>query len=580
MKKLKYSGLMLAIVLGAINASALVAPDNMIEAPQPDGSTVLIRQTGDAFNHKVYSADGYLLTVDADGYYVFAGLDDSGQLCPTAIRAINVGQRSSLETEKIQALDQERIMSAMVEMQTKPGAKQRVLHTRGPGLSTTRFPSKGEGKSIVVLVEYADNSFTIPNPKEYYEELLNGEDFSDNGAYGSVRKYFIDNSEGAFSPHFDVYGPVKLPREMKYYGQDGYWGTDENAYMMAVEACELLDDEVDFSQYDYNGDGMIDNVYIFYAGYGQQDSGIANAVWPHSWDIDYGTYATYFFDGVRLNHYACSNELRKKDNKPDGIGPFCHEFSHVMGLPDLYQTDTTLGTAYTPESWSIIASGSYNNMSRTPAGYSGYERYALDWIEPDTFVEEGEYILPSLQSSNKAFIVQTSKENEYFIIENRQREGWDSFLPGHGLLVWHIDFDLDVWDYNEVNNNPKHQRVDIVEADPSSTTHAKDCFPGRSNVTSFTSTGKPAFVDWSGKPVGIDITDIKELENGDVSFNVSFVQEAGVHVIDKDFVSGDCTVYNLTGTRLGLFKELDKTVLTPGIYIVVSASGESRKIRL
>ena len=251
-----------------------------------------------------------------------------------------------------------------------------------------------------------------------------------------------------------------------------------------------------------------------------------------------------------------------------------------MGLPDLYQTSSVLGAAYTPESWSIIASGSYNNKSRTPAGYSAFERYALEWIEPLTFDEEGEYILPSLQSSNKAYLVKTDKENEYFIIENRQREGWDAFLPGHGLLVWHIDFDQYLWDYNEVNNDPKHQRVDIVEADPSSNTHAKDCFPGRSNITSFTSNGNPAFVAWDGKPVGIDITEIKELENGDVSFNVKFVGQAGIHIIDKEPVSANSTVYNLNGTKVGTFRDLDKSSLLPGLYIVVSENGEARKIRL
>ena len=568
----------------AIPAKAVVASPGIIEASQPDGSTVRIQMTGDAHNHLIYSEDGYLLTSNEEGFYVFADVDSQGRPFATSIKAVNVELRSQANQAAIASLDKQAICEAFEKGNP---ARRAYSPKRGPGLCQTAFPSKGSNKSVVVLVEFSDNSFTVENPKEYYQRFLNEEGFSDNGAFGSVGDWFKQNSSGGFAPDFDVYGPVKLPKTISYYGGNTPYETDANVYEMVIDACKLLDDEVDFSLYDANNDGLIDNVYVYYAGYGESDGGGPMTIWPHSWDLDYATNKKYYFDGVRLNHYACAMELRHSDSKPDGIGPFCHEFSHVMGLPDLYCTDGS--QAFTPGNWSVIDSGSYNYKSTCPPFYSSFERYALEWIEPIPLTESGDYTLEPLSSSNKAYIVKTDNPNEYFLFENRQFEGFDKYIPGHGMLVWHIDFDQYSWDYNLVNNDPRHQRVDLIEADNTQTSSSRpgDSFPGRSNVTEFTPTTKPAFVNWAGKSMGISITDIREIE-GVIYFHAEVEDHNSVGSLEADesfridadrvtAIGCDITVYTISGLKAADISAGSSLTLPAGFYILNSA-GRSCKV--
>lgn len=572
----------LFLTAGVGSSYAVPAFPGVIEAAQPDGTSVSIRLVGDERNHRAYSSDGYLLTADHEGFYVFANVDDAGLPVATDIRNINPETRTARDIAAISKLDREKIAAAFSK---KDGSRKMNAPMRGPGLASTKFPSTGKQRSLAVLVEFQDNEFTIENPQEHYYRMLNEENYSEYDNAGSVRDFFVQNSSGLFDPTFDVYGPVKLSRNMSYYGGM----EDEMAYMMAVEACQQLDDEVDFSQYDCNDDGYIDNVYVYYAGYGQADGGGYNTVWPHSWDVEYATYTKYFFDGVQLNHYACSNELRKNNSTPDGVGPFLHEFSHVMGLPDLYCTDEN--ECFTPGAWSILDAGSYNMKSCYPPNYSAYERYALDWMTPELITASGEYSLRPIDESNRAFLVPTEKEEEYFLIENRQFNNWDTYIPWHGMLVWHVDFNQYAWDYNIVNNNPNHQRVDLVEADNIQTpnTRVSDSFPGRSNVTSFTATTQPAFVSWGKVPVGVNIYDITEDEDGTITFRVELdnPSDAGVSSTPAGnavSVSGssiickgkEAVVYDTTGRIVAKLQQGDAKVLPEGMYIAVS---EGRSVK-
>lgn len=576
-----FAGLFLFSGIG--KALALPAYPDLVEAAQPDGSEVMIRLSGDHRNHRALSADGYLLTADEEGFYVFADVNEEGKIVSTGIRNINLENRSATDNLIISRLDQNKIAKAF-DVQMK--IKNNKAATRGPGLASNHFPSIGNTRSLAILVEFQDKEFTIENPVEHYNRMMNEDNYSDNDCCGSARDYFVSNSGGLFNPYFDIYGPVKLPYEMAHYG--GY--EDELAYMMVVEACQILDDEIDFSQYDYNNDGYIDNVYIYYAGYGEADGGGYNTVWPHSWDLEYATYINYYFDDVKLNHYACSNELQKNKSKPDGIGSFLHEFSHVMGLPDLYCTDGS--NAFTPGNWSIIDSGSYNFKSGFPPNYSSFERYALNWMEPELITEAGEYFLPPIDQSNKAFLVPTGREEEYFLIENRQFNNWDKYIPWHGMLVWHIDFDQEAWDWNTVNNNPAHQRVDLVEADDiqSEMSRVSDSFPGRSNITSFTSDTKPAFVSWANEPTGVNIYDIAEDEEGNITFRVELEQENSVtQITDASSVmllgnrlvcKGDqANVYNLSGSKVAALSKGGAVTLPSGLYII-STPASSHKIKI
>ena len=578
MKCLKNRVLPVALlgIAGVLPALSIPAKPGLLQVNQPDGTTVEIYLKGDERGHSVYSSDGYLLTNDSEGYYVFADKNAEGLLVPTSIREINPQDRSAMTKDAISRIDQVALSESVERMRS--AANNGMM--RGPGLMSTQFPSSGEQKSLVILVEFQNKEFTIENPNEYFHRMLNEEGFSDNSSTGSARDYFVANSSGKFLPDFDVFGPVTLSHDYSYYGQNDGWGNDARPHEMVIEACELLDDEIDFSFYDRNEDGKIDNVYVFYAGYGEADGGGSNTVWPHSWDISQATWKKYNFDGVRLDHYACSNELQQRGNLPDGIGAFCHEFSHVMGLPDLYATTYT--SAFTPGSWSLLDGGSYNNNSRTPPNYSAFERYALDWMEPRA-LDYGEQTLMSIGESNEAFIVFTEVENEYFLIENRQQEGFDTYIPGHGMLVWHVDYKESVWNNNTVNNQSSHQYVDLIEADntQSEWTRGGDSFPGNSGITEFTCLTKPAFVSWKREPLPYHIIDIEESEDGVITFNVDGCISTGISAMGSNgnliSVNGnkvslhreDIKIYDISGRQMN--RNNAKTLaLSSGIYVAVS----------
>lgn len=477
-----------ALCLGIPSIFAVVAKPGFIDVRQPDGTMITIRMEGGPRDHTIYNVDDEIMRVDENGFYVVADED----------YIQNIGERRK----------------------AKLNAKRKV-----GGLRSDPVPSTGDHKSLVILVEFSDMKFKLPDVRQYYEGMLNGDTFTEYESTGSAKQYYTENSSGKFNVSFDIQGPVTLDQSYMYYGQNDYWGDEYYSHLMIKDACDKLYEQgFNFTPYDQNNDKEIDMVYVFYAGYGEADGGGVNTVWPHSWDmIESGVKVSY--NGLMLNHYACSNELQYyPDGRvfPDGLGTFCHEFCHVLGLPDIYSTLDR--GAFTPCDWDLLDSGSYNNKSRTPPYLSAYERYVFDWIEPEEIDSntEGLFRLPPVGESNKAFIIKTDNKDEYFILENRQQRGMDKYLPHHGMLVWHIDFNQKVWDNNTVNLNPRHQYIDLVEADgiPSNWTIEGDAFPGLYEKTEFSATTYPALVSWSGKDLGIEIKNIREASNGDIVFTV------------------------------------------------------------
>lgn len=348
--------------------------------------------------------------------------------------------------------------------------------------------------------------------------------YSNFGCTGSALDFYTAQSRGIYTPKFDVYGPVQLSQNMAYYGGNVN-GSDARVPELVKEACELLDGQVDFSQYDTNGDGYVDNVYVFYAGYGENDGGGASCIWPHSWSLHY-TMTCPELDGVKIDRYACSNELRFTYDgslDPTTIGTFCHEFGHVLGQPDVYATDYS--DSFTPGSFDCMDHGSYNNDSRTPPNFSAYERYALEWLEPIEIKSATTInMLPLGDGGNVyKFTLDPDTPTDYFLFENRQQTGWDTYIPGHGMLVWHIDFNKSIWDANKPNNTPSHQRIDLIEADGvlSDGSQSADPFPGTKNIGEFTASTTPAFRSWTKFDSKLPITEIQESPAGVISFNVA-----------------------------------------------------------
>ena len=568
----------------SLSGFAINAKPGLLSVIQPDGSVIEVSIIGSEHCHRVCSSDGFILLNDESGYYVFADADENGQIIATDIRAVNPENRS-IETQ----LRIKEINTSMVWQTFQDNVKMRHARLRkSQGLISTSFPTTGKQKALVILVEFTDKEFTIEDPKDYFYRMLNEEGFADSGATGSARDYFIENSSGQFIPQFDVFGPVKLPNDTKYYGSNDRWGYDANPQQMAIHACNALDDEIDFSQYDADSDGNIDNIFFYYAGYGEADGGGANTIWPHSTRLSLVYNTKFIYDGVQLDRYACSNEMQspKRGDCPDGIGTFCHEFSHVMGLPDLYATATINLT--TPGSWDLMDNGSYNNNGMTPANLSSYERYALGWLTPVNIWQQ-DYTLTPLDETNMALIShKEGNENEYYIFENRQQQGFDAFLPGHGMLVWHVDYRESLWNSNTVNDNIFHQYVDLVEADgmPGDNTREGDPFPGTKGVSEFTRLTNPAFKFWGTNENPIGLKNIRETDDGliflsampasmaerpDVESIVDMINSnSGLEIMGNilfNHTDGVLEVYEISGIKKGEFGENSSVELSPGFYI-------------
>lgn len=491
-------------------ATAIPADPRPKQVKQPDGSILTVLMRGDEHRHFTMTTDGIPLYYNASNKaFEYAKLVN-GKLESSGIKAANEGERNQQALKYISSLNTNAMRQAAMNGTTAMKAPSRPNRIR-----INDFPSIGHQKSLVILWEFSDVSFqSVSDPKQFYTDMLNQKDFTySNGANGSAKDFYLASSAGKFDPEFVVVGPVKLSKKSTYYGSD-FYGQDAYIYEAIIESCQALDDEIDFSEFDNDGDGTVDNIYFYYAGNGQADTpGGSNLIWPHSYYLESGFNQQLTLDGTKIDRYTCSNELRYESDGsliPAGIGTFVHEFGHVLGLADHYDTSYNI-FGQDPGIWDTMASGSYNDNMNTPPLFSAFERAELGWLdytELDTLTDTIS-TLPMLAKSNMAYRIKVAgNDNEYFIMENRQQTGWDKSLPGHGMLLWHIDMDENAWNGNYVNADPTHPRVDIVEADNSrlSSTMSGDPFPGTKGVSSWD------IKAWDGSTVA-KIADVTELND-------------------------------------------------------------------
>lgn len=477
-----------------------------IEVKQPDGTVLTLTQRGDEHFHYLMTEDGVVVKTNGKGYY-YADIAD-GKIVASKRLAHARENRSQEEKLFVKALPSVSELYG-VAMQRESTA-QRVRAARSPQ-KVAEVPAQGDVHVPVLLVQYSDVKFVSSDPKAAFEGHINGDDYKDEGGYGSVKEYFEDQSEGKFMPKFEIIGPVTLSNNMEYYGGNDEEGNDKNARKMVEDACRQANSMTDFAKFDNNGDGYVDIVYVIYAGYGEASNAaeLENTIWPHQWQLA----NELSLDGVKISKYACNNELDGWDasihKTLDGIGTFCHEFSHCLGLPDFYPTNDSNG--FGMNSWSLMDYGCYNNNGHTPCGYTGYEKDFLGW--KDLVVLDGptDVTLTAMSEGGVAYkIVNDANPNEYYIVENHQRTKWDTSAPAEGMLVIHVDYQEMAWQSNAVNNTPTHQRMTIIPADNKliDNTLAGDVYPGSSGNTELTATSKPAATVYQGEYMGKDITDI------------------------------------------------------------------------
>lgn len=479
----------LALVLFLyVSAYAVPASSNLFTRTQSDGSVITLRLMGDEHLNCLMTSDKFVVEKNAQGCYEYV-ISNGETKTLSGVVAHNPAERSQAELQFVSALP---LADEVMSMRSK--AKSAHAETMEKSIAAS-FPLTGEVRSLVILVNYADVKFSVSNPQVAYTNLLNQTGYSENNGTGSANDYFLASSNGVFDPTFDVVGPYDLPNNMEYYGANSGSSNGVRASQMIIDACALANaDGVDFSNYDVNNDGVVDNIFVYYAGYNEAEGGPENSVWPHRSTVN----STASYNGKRIYDYACTSELRSySGTNMCGIGTFCHEFGHVLGLPDFYNTDDSY--AYTVGTWDIMCSGSYNNSGRTPPVYTAFERFSLNWLVPEQLTNASNYVLEPLETANTAYIIAASvhnlsstspSPNEYFMIENRQRVGWDAVsgaLPGVGLLITHITYSSANWNANRPNNNPNQLGYDIVEAysqNPTSSS-ATDTYPGTANITTF-----------------------------------------------------------------------------------------------
>jgi len=448
-----------------------------------DGTRLECRLVGDEFGHCYLSPDGRRLLPSAQ--------------CDTLYRYATA--------DELQLMEQQ-------AAERRQGSPRRA--------PLTGFPTTGEVRGLVILTEFQDVQFQSDYNLELYQRQMNESGYNDYNATGSARDYFIAQSDSIFIPQFDVVGPIRLPSPESTYGRNsgGNAGQDSNPALMVKQACEMAHDSlgVDFSNYDFDDNGEVDFVFILYAGYGENYGALSTTIWPHmSWLNMQYTYLT--LDGKSINRYACSCELSGNNGTNlDGIGAFCHEFGHVLGLPDIYNTNYSSNVQLGP--WDIMDSGSYNNTSRTPCSYTAFERYSLGWLDLIELNEPADTILvPEINASRVAYRISTDDPDEFFTLENHQQQGWDLYQPGKGLMIIHIDYDESYWNGNSVNSG-MYPHYDLMEADGrQGSPFDTDLYPIPSNDL-FTDYSSPNSLSWDGKPTEKGVSRIRQEENGDITF--------------------------------------------------------------
>lgn len=464
-----------------------------------DGSTVRAMLVGDEHAHFWQDADGNTYRSAGDATY--------------------------------QKIDRAQVVAAAKARRVKANAARLKVAKRA-AKDTKIF--QGSRRGLIILVQFSDKKFSMTDPKAFYNRFANELNFNEGNFKGSVRDYFRAQSNGQFDLSFDIAGPVTLPQKYSYYGANDSGGNDKNAEQMIVDALNAIGDTTDFSPYDWDGDKEVEEVFVLYAGYGEADSEDENTVWPHMYTLD-DARLKYSKGGYKVNVYACSNEV-SYTNEVAGIGTVCHEFSHCMGFPDVY--DTSYGGNYGMQEYDLMDMGSYNGDSFQPANYTAYERMTCGWTIPvelkaDTVVNN----MASLTDHGQTYIIYNPDyKNEYYMLENRQPTGFDASLPGFGMLITYIDYDETVWEYNVPNTfdyGNDHQRITLFHADNSTASYqyqgytvytdaATDPYPYASN-DSLTPTSKPAATLYHARANGSKlmpyaITGITQNDNGTMSF--------------------------------------------------------------
>lgn len=555
---------LLLTIFWFVIANAAPARRNIKTITQPDGSKLEVILVGNEKCHYTITTDGIMVAADSTNTWYYAIEDREGKIAASNRIAHSAAVRVQEEIKFLNGIDQNRLVDLV---QSDSGINTSIPQTKvsihGQGIySTTSFPTKGQVNGLVLLVDFPDRSFSLDNEaiREKFYNMLNQKGYKDSivinnqlmpGAYGSARDYFESQSFGQFTPTFDVIGPITANNSYAYYGQNDSHGHDE------VYAAEMVKEiikkvyssgQVDFSKYDNDNDMEIDFIYVIYAGKGENYTGAdPYTIWPHQWfmETQLGNYWT--------GRYACSSELfiEEHTQQIDGIGTFCHEFSHILGLPDFYPTNASSGgSASTFREWSVMDYGCYDNYGFTPVGYTALERYSLGWMDVVEITSPGEYSLPAIDTAQIAYLLPSDEKLSYILLETHNKEGWYQYQPAEGLLITSVDYNRSVWKNNAVNNNLNEQRYKVIAADNdySDFTKQGDLFPYNGN-DSLTLYSAPKSITGCGIPINIPVKNIK-YSNGVTTFSI--IDRTETSVLQPNLVTDNGLSYSIWDNKIQL----------------------------
>lgn len=532
-----------------ILAFAGPARPGKVHLTQPDGTHFGAYIYGDEYLKIKRTETGEAVVQDEDGWWCYARFDSDGRRYSTGIR---VGS-SAVASEMIQS------RNIPYGTLVRNAVRKRAEKERGHLMASRRFSlchaatDVKDKYGIVILAQFSGEDERFRYTREDFEKMLNEKGYSVNGATGCAKQYFEDQFGNGYTFTFDVTDIVTLGRTRAYYGANDSNEDDQRPEEMIIDACKAVDASVNFAKYDQDGDGEVDNVFVFYAGPDEAAGGSDDCIWSHAWYVKDGAQKDLILDGTVINRYACTSELDKVGSKfvMAGIGTFCHEYSHTLGLPDLYDADYSEGgfAAATWQATALMDGGNYNNEGNTPPYFNAIDREILKLTSPIVISAPGTYELKPV-NTGVYYRINTDVEGEYFLLEYRDGTGWDAHVGGEGLLVYHIDKSerdtgySDLWERSitagmrwasqvEINSLASHQCADLIEADGRKDKYSNYTdmsyqnllmslsglfFPYK-NLNSLTPALAPGLVCWDGAAVNLAVTDI-ERKDGRMTFNV------------------------------------------------------------
>ena len=581
---------MLSLALAASTTFAVPAKQAKKTLTLADGTQVVATQMGDEYMNWWQADNGmrYVESQDKEGVYEAANMDV--MTAHAQMRRTNIGEKRAKRLNSV---------VKPVNMSFSSG-QQRVQ------IGDEHITYTGKKKGIIILVQFPNQKFETGHDNAYYKMVANEKGLThEDGYVGSVTDYFLSQSNGQFELDFDIAGPYTLSHTSSYYGKNDGANIDTKVGYMIQEGCDAaVEIGFNFNDYDWDGDGYADQVFVLYAGLGEASGGDAKTVWPHEYQIRWtcvGKVLNYSDQGKgKVDTYACANEMERVINnatgtytnelKLAGIGTICHEFSHCLGFADMYDTSANSGN-YGMGFFDVMSSGSYNGGGFTPCNYTAYERIYAGWTEPIVLKDPASVkAMKSSEDYGRPFILYNDKHpDEFYTLENRQKKGWDAELYGSGLMITHVDYDQTKWGINQVNASASdHQRCTIFHADNDANgtvleSIKNDLYPYMSGGVplndELTDDSRPAAKLYNKnadgtKYMGKPITAIKKNVNGTISFDVmggnednildNTTSETAIKDIKADTRKADNRVYSIDGRYLGD----DINALGKGLYIV------------